>query len=254
MIIEKISPKGFLLINKPAGVTSFSCVMQLKKLLPKKEKIGHAGTLDPFANGLLIVGISRDATEHMEKLIALDKRYTVTAQLGVETDTHDATGTVIKQDDCSLITTEKLIKALHSLMPSYVQTPPVFSALKHQGVRLYKYARNKEMHDLDLSAIVTAKSRRIFLYEAYIDSFVDSFFTLHAHVSHGTYIRSLVFDIAKKLSVGAIAHSLCRQSVGPFLLDQACLIQDLTSVNQIQARIIPVKEALRALENFNVNL
>lgn len=244
MITEKNSLKGFLLINKPAGVTSFSCVMQLKKLLPKKEKIGHAGTLDPFANGLLIVGISRDATEHMDTLISLDKRYTVTAQLGIETDTHDATGAVIRQDDISSVTMEKLIKALHSLMPSYVQTPPIFSALKHQGIRLYKYARNKEMHDLDLSAIVTAKSRRIFLYEAYIDSFADSFFTLHAHVSHGTYIRSLVSDLAKKVTVGATAHTLCRDAVGPFSLQKACSITELISLEAIQKNIIPVDSFL----------
>ncbi len=244
MITEKNSLKGFLLINKPAGVTSFSCVMQLKKLLPKKEKIGHAGTLDPFANGLLIVGISRDATEHMDKLITLDKKYTVTAQLGVETDTHDCTGVITKQDDVSCITKEQLVGALRTLMPSYIQTPPIFSALKHQGVRLYKYARNKEMQDIDLSAVVTAKSRRIFLYEAQIISFAETFFTLQAHVSHGTYIRSLVSDLAKKVTVGATAHTLCRDAVGPFSLQKACSIAELISLEAIQKNIVPVDSFL----------
>ena len=98
VIKEKIDLKeGFLLINKPAGVTSFSCVLHLKKLLPKKTKIGHAGTLDPFAQGLLLIGISRKATQLMEQLIVLDKKYIVTAQLGIETDSHDHTGTLV---DC----------------------------------------------------------------------------------------------------------------------------------------------------------
>ena len=244
MVTGKNSLKGFLLINKPAGITSFSCVMQLKKLLPKKEKIGHAGTLDPFANGLLIVGISRNATEHMDKLISLDKKYTVTAQLGVETDTHDYTGTITKQDDVSRITKEQLVDALYSLMPSYIQTPPIFSALKYQGMRLYKYARNKEVQDIDLSAVVTAKSRRIFLYDAQVISFADSFFTLQAHVSHGTYIRSLVSDLAKKITVGATACTLCRDAIGPFSLQKACSIQDFVSLESIQKNIIPVDSFL----------
>lgn len=240
-------PEGFLLINKPVGASSFSCVMHVKKLLSRGQKIGHAGTLDPFAQGLLIIGVGRGATCKMEALIQLDKRYTVTAQLGVETDTHDHTGMIVNQQDVSAISQEQIQDAINLFVPSYVQTPPIFSALKHQGLPLYKYARARRIDEQTLSAIVTAKSRRIYLYQVILKKFERPYFTLEAHVSHGTYIRSLISDIAKHVHVAATAHSLSRVAIGPFDVSQAITIDMIKTREDVEKLLLPIESFLGKL-------
>ena len=129
--------EGFLFINKSKGISSFGCIKQIKKIIGKKIKIGHAGTLDPFATGLLIIGIGRGATKYLNFFTKSDKEYIATGKLGILTDTR----TIIQEDQVSTISEQDLLNAIKALGKEYQQTPPKFSALKYEGKPLYKLAR-----------------------------------------------------------------------------------------------------------------
>lgn len=133
---------GFLLVNKPCGISSYGCIIHVKKILRQKIKIGHAGTLDPFASGLLIIAIGREATRIISTIAVLEKTYVATGKLGELTDTLDHTGKVIKQIDF-IPTQQEVAAALASLGSSYQQTPPLYSALKHEGYPLYRTYANR---------------------------------------------------------------------------------------------------------------
>ena len=143
--MEEYPIEGFLLVDKPADLTSFKCVSHIRKLLPKKTRVGHAGTLDNFATGLLIVGVARSATRLISKIMPLDKKYVATAVLGQETNTLDIVGAVIRSEKVPDITQQDLEKAIASFGSEYKQTPPLFSALKYQGVRLSDLARTQQI-------------------------------------------------------------------------------------------------------------
>ncbi|HEB41679.1 MAG TPA: tRNA pseudouridine(55) synthase TruB, partial [Candidatus Dependentiae bacterium] len=129
---------GFLLLNKPPHITSFACINHIKKIIQEKIKIGHAGTLDPFATGLLIIAIGRQATRNIRYLSTLDKEYIAKAKLGELRNTFDCTGSVTQTMQTTGITEKNLRQAIYSLGSSYKQVPPIYSALKHQGTPLYK--------------------------------------------------------------------------------------------------------------------
>lgn len=240
---------GFICINKPVGRTSFSVINTLKRLLPKKSRIGHCGTLDPFASGLLIVGIGRPATRLMQQLQQLDKKYRVTAQLGVLTDTLDNTGVVLQTIECKHVTIDDLYKSITLLRPGYMQIPPVYSACKHNGTRLYDLARNSAM-DLDvLHSIVQQKQRLVSIYACDVIAYELPYFTLNVHVSHGTYIRTLVNDIARGVHSCATACMLERTHIGPWNIEHAISIDAITTIDDIASNLVSVEMVQQILQS-----
>ena len=234
--------EGFILINKPPGISSFDCIRHLKKIIKnKKIKIGHTGTLDNFACGLLIICIGRKATKFAGTLTDMDKKYLVKAKLGELTDTLDLTGTICATQDLIAASKEDLSRGIKQLGNSYTQIPPIYSALKHQGKNLYELARKQKMDTATLEAIVKAKSRQVLLHEIELLDFDPPFFTFIAHVSKGTYIRSLANDIAQNLALNATTYELTRTEVGPFKLEKATALQDLQTIEDIQKNLIAVE-------------
>lgn len=229
---------------------SFAVIARLKRILGKKACVGHAGTLDPFANGLLLVGITREATRLMSHLLELDKKYTVTAQLGVLTDTLDSTGVVLENKVVQNITAESLKNSIALLQPQYTQIPPLYSACKHNGERLHALARSKKMSTQELQAIVEAKKRLVTLHACNLISYQDSLFTLETHVSHGTYIRTLVSDIARNMNQYATACRLERTQIGPWSVNDAVCITKLETIEDIASFIIPVETFCAQLDNY----
>jgi len=249
--------EGYLFINKPADITSHDCIKRIKNILKKAEniptsgrsriKIGHAGTLDPFATGLLIIGIGRGATKYLSMVMKGDKQYIATGKLGVLTDTLDKTGTVIEEATIPPITQEQLIEAIHSLGTAYTQTPPAFSALKYQGKPLYKLAREGKAPE-ELAKIIEDKKRTVQLYSIELTDFNPPFFTIKADVSHGTYIRSLVNDIAKVCDSVATTWELERTKIGPISIEQAIEIDSIKSIDDIENHLVAIDQLQNLFE------
>lgn len=240
---------GILLIDKPEDWTSFDVVSKMRRLLAIR-KIGHIGTLDPFAVGLLPVCVGR-ATRMVRFMDYYDKIYRVTVVFGRSTDTLDLTGTTVSQHQLTADERDQLIKtdyqllrdAVSSLTKMTVQTPPLYSAVKINGRRSYEYARSGQT--------VERPERSIRVYRADVDSITlnDSLkTTLTIHCSKGTYIRSLCESLGEMLGWGAFAESLQRIACGPYRLDHAITLDELGSMlkgfDTAEAR-------LKALQNEN---
>ena len=230
---------GFLLINKPCGISSYGCIGHIKRILKQKIKIGHAGTLDPFASGLLVVAIGREATRLVSQVMVMEKTYVATGKCGELTDTLDLTGIVVATS--AIIPTEQDIqKAIASFGSSYEQTPPLYSALKHQGDRLYDLVRRGTVSANDLQAVAETKKRTVQFYEFSLISYQAPFFTIKARVSHGTYVRTLINDIAVRAGSCATTHALERTAIGHFDVAQAVTLNNLNTIEDINRLIIPV--------------
>ncbi len=248
---EKKSTEGFLLINKPNGITSFNCVARIKYYLPRKTKVGHAGTLDSFATGLLIIAIGRPATREIEHLIKLDKWYIAQAKLGQWTDTLDFTGQTF-EDKQITISKEQLEQAIASFGKAYEQTPPIYSALKYKGRRLSELARKHKLPEEELEKIAKEKTKEVQLYHLSLERYEPPFFTIKAHVSHGTYIRALIEDIAEKVGTHATTHELERSKIGPFSVDQAIDLNKLENLEDVEERLLSIEEVLNQLQNYSI--
>jgi tRNA pseudouridine55 synthase len=227
--MENIFISGFLLINKPAEITSTDCINKLKRLLPKKAKIGHAGTLDRFATGLLLVAIGRAATRQLTQLKECDKTYIFTMKFGQTTDTLDSTGIILEQQPIDHITQNLVEETLKSFGNEYLQIPPLYSALKYHGKRLSTLARSQQVDIQELEHIVQKKARTIILHGLVLEQFNLPYVTIRAHVSSGTYIRSLVRDIAEKMGTIAVTHQLQRTMIGKFDLKESIELNSLKS-------------------------
>lgn len=242
---------GFFLLNKPAGRTSASCLQEIKYLFkPEKIKIGHAGTLDSFATGLLIIAIGRQATRHMKALESLDKTYIAKGKLGQLTDTLDLTGTVIKDEEPPSINKQMIESVLQNFGSSYIQKPPLYSALKHQGRSLSDLARRSKYTQQEFEKLIESKSREVKLYSLELINFDSPFFTIKAHVSTGTYIRSLINDIGKQLETHATTYELTRTHVGPFKLENALSFDEIDSKEDIEKSLIDVDQLLQHVQNY----
>lgn len=210
-----LSPDGFLLINKPAGITSHDVVNIARKKLGIK-KIGHAGTLDPMATGLLILGVGK-ATKKLGTLIGLPKTYEAEITLGATSTTDDKEGEIKdlrnKNDNLQIPTDEEIMRAIKKFTGEQEQMPPAFSALKINGKRAYKIARQGGTPEL--------KPRKITVYELKLNSYNYPLISLTCNVSSGTYIRSLARDIGKELGTGGYLSKLCRTSIGKYKIDGA---------------------------------
>ncbi|KKQ11381.1 MAG: tRNA pseudouridine(55) synthase TruB [Candidatus Babeliales bacterium] len=248
--MQEINFSGLIKINKPVGITSYDCIRHIKRILNiKKIKIGHAGTLDPFASGLMLICIGREATKTIDQLMTQDKEYLVKAKLGELTDTLDLTGKVLESKILESkilepktinpsLTKQDIEKAIKELGTSYIQTPPIYSALKHQGKPLYELAREQKMEPHELEEIVQKKSRLVEIYKIEVLNVELPFFTFKAHVSKGTYIRSLAEDIAQKLDLHATTYELERTKIGEYKLEDATKLYDLKTVEDIKNLVV----------------
>jgi len=214
-----------LLIDKPAGISSAKLVAIVKRRLNAK-KVGHAGTLDPFATGLMICCINK-GTKLAGTFLHGNKTYQATLRLGIETDTQDLTGQVISECECPEISEERIISAFKSFEGETEQVPPVYSALKHNGVPLYKLARQ--------GTPVEKPARTIHIYQLQIDEISLPEIRFTVSCSGGTYIRTLASDIGKILGCGAHLIALRRIECGGFFIDQAVTLEQLETTYQSES-------------------
>ena len=209
---------GVLLLDKPAGITSNKALQEIKHLFGA-AKAGHTGSLDPLATGMLPICLG-EATKISAFLLDADKRYRVTCRLGITTSTADADGEVVQTRDCSHITMKHIEKLVPEFSGSISQVPPMYSAVKHQGQRLYALARE--------GIEVERKPRTVQIYQLLLHSLSEGLLDIEVACSKGTYIRTLVEDMGEALGCGAHVVQLRRLSVGPF-------DGDMVSIDELRA-------------------
>ena len=210
---------GVLVINKPKGMTSFDVVREVGRFL-EERKVGHTGTLDPMAEGVLMICVGR-ATKIVELLTAQEKEYIAGVKLGIETDTYDTEGTILEEKEVP--DNLPLEDVVSSFQKTYFQEVPIYSAVKVKGKKLYEYARNHQTVELPKKE-VTIKEIKILSKE-------KESFTFQALVTKGCYIRSLIHDIGSSLGTGATMTSLIRTKQGNVSLDQAVTLEELKKGN-----------------------
>lgn len=211
----------FLLIDKPKGITSHDVIDKVRKITAEK-KVGHAGTLDPNATGLLIVGIGRESTKKLGDISKnTDKVYEAEILFGEERDTDDAEGVVISKTKGELTPGEDEIKILlKTLVGKQKQIPPTYSAIKVKGKKAYIKARKGES--------VYLSPRKIKIYSIKLNNYNYPILQITVRVSSGTYIRALARDIGRKLGVGAYLNNLNRNAIGEYKLKNAVKLENLT--------------------------
>lgn len=202
--------EGILLVNKPAGKTSFSLVGALRRLT-KIKTIGHAGTLDPFATGLVVLLIGRPYTRLSGTFLNQEKHYTATIYLGKETDTYDCTGEILYENPL-VPSQDDVVAALKKFQGDILQTPPMYSAKKVDGKRLYTLARQGKTIERQ-ACPVFIKTQLLSYNYPHIKLLIEC--------SKGTYIRSLAYDLGKEMGCGAYLSELIRTKSGNFSLDNA---------------------------------
>ncbi len=226
---------GILIIDKPEGVTSHDVVNSVRRIAGTR-KVGHAGTLDPFATGVLIVGINQ-GTKLLPFLQIDEKEYEATVRLGVETDTLDRDGRILRETQCPSIGYEEMEKTLASFVGRQSQTPPIYSAIKKEGVPLYKLARK--------GIEVTVLPREIEVYGITLRTLDTPQVSFTVRCSSGTYVRSLARDIGIKVGCGGHLWSLRRTRSGRFGKDKAIPLSMLKEMGDKWAdRAIALKDAL----------
>jgi tRNA pseudouridine55 synthase len=229
---------GLLLIDKPAGETSFEVVRRARRAL-QIRKIGHLGTLDPFATGLLPLCV-QEATKLVPYLMPEPKTYRAQVRLGVTTDTQDSTGLVVAASE-AMPTPEEVYRAAAAFVGEVTQVPPAYSAVHCRGERAYRLARRGEVVDL--------APRTVTVYELTVDSVVLPEVTLTVRCSQGTYIRTLAQDLGDALGCGAHLAALRRLAVGPFKVDEALPLAALDELSRdaLAQRIMPLSACLPAM-------
>ena len=239
---------GIIAINKPEGISSARAVARVKKALGVK-KIGHTGTLDPFATGLLLCTINK-ATRISQFFLDGHKRYLARVCLGRETDTYDLTGqTVFTASDSVMeaLTKQDIEQVVQSFKGVQKQVPPMFSALKHKGQPLYKLARQ--------GIKITKPPRQIEIFSIKSSQVKPPCCDLEIFCSSGTYIRSIAFDIGRELGCGAHLSQLCRTQSSEFQLENAIKLSELESLDKDDAmqKIIPMSDCLKFMPKIAVN-
>ncbi len=224
---------GVLLLDKPQGLSSNQALQQVRRLL-QAQKAGHTGTLDPMATGLLPVCLG-EATKFSAQLLEADKTYRTRVQLGVVTDTGDAEGEVVERHPVAPLSVTEIEHVLERFRGEIEQTPPMYSALKHQGRKLYELAREGKT--------VERAVRRVTVYDARLLAVEGTAFELEVRVSKGTYIRTLAEDIGRALGCGAHITALRRLATGPFGAEGMLTIDRLEALPDQAAReaaLLPV--------------
>jgi len=208
---------GIMLIDKPAGMTSHDVVAIARRKL-KIKKIGHSGTLDPVATGILVLLVGKD-TKLFTKFVHFDKEYEATLRLGIVTSTGDSQGRVLLEKDIAHLSDEVVRQACSKFIGERDQIPPMVSAIKHQGKRLYELARK--------GIEVERKARRIRIYDLRITRLLLPEVDFYVKCTKGTYIRRLGEEIGEELGVGGFISSIRRISLGPFFIREAIRIEDI---------------------------
>jgi tRNA pseudouridine55 synthase len=212
-----LDASGFLNVDKPAGWTSFR-VAALVRRRSGVCRVGHTGTLDPSATGVLVVCLGA-ATRLSEYVMELSKTYRAEVRLGVTTDTFDAAGAPVSEADPSSVSREQVEEALAAFLGEIEQVPPLFSAIKHAGEPLYRYARSRRE--------VEPRPRRVVVHRLQLLDFRPPLLTVELECGKGTYVRSLAHDLGQRLGCGAHLASLMRLRVGFFTLEDACTLPRL---------------------------
>jgi len=217
---EEVAKGTFLYIDKDLNLTSFDVIRRVRKIF-KIRKIGHAGTLDPKATGLMILATG-SKTKEISKYMELEKEYIGTLQLGAETLSGDTETEIIKTSEINNITEEDIRENSKLFIGEIEQIPPMHSAIKYGGTPLYKYARMGKEIERD--------PRKVFITKFDILNISLPFVSFNVVCSKGTYIRSLVIDFGKKLGVGAFLKELTRVRIGDITLEDSYKISDLESL------------------------
>ncbi|HAD22375.1 MAG TPA: tRNA pseudouridine(55) synthase TruB [Opitutae bacterium] len=239
MGLQDPSFEGILLVDKPSGITSHDIVDRLRRKL-KMKKIGHAGTLDPLATGLMIMLIGK-ATKVSQFLISLDKAYEGTFKLGVETDSQDSDGEVVETKDLPENLSEETIgDAMKEFLGDQYQTPPMFSAKKINGVPLYKMARKGKT--------VEREPRVIRINELSLQGWDSPEGRFFMDCSKGTYVRTVFHDLGQKLDCGGHLTSLRRTKINDFSIEGVPTLEEIETMGtgEFQSLLIPVREAVPA--------
>ncbi len=231
---------GILLVDKPEGLSSAAVVRLVKKALAV-EKIGHLGTLDPFASGLLPLCLGT-GTKIAQFLITERKSYTGTIRLGMETDTLDKTGTVTHSAPVSQYRAETLHEIVRRFTGEYQQTPPMYSAVKRQGVPLYKLARR--------GVLVEREPRLVMIEYLSLKQREPDLLGFSVTCSKGTYVRVLAQDIGTVLGCGAHLFSLRRTAVGDFSVERALSLQAITEMREVGPALLSPVQALQCHRSF----
>ena len=239
---------GIIAIHKPEGISSARVVARVKKSLGVK-KVGHTGTLDPFATGLLLCAVNK-GTRISRFFLDGHKRYLARVCLGVETDTYDLTGKTVftaSKNSMDSLNNEDIEQTVNSFIGVQGQVPPAFSALKHNGQPLYKLARQGKK--------IQKPPRRIEIFDITINHIELPNVDMEVFCSSGTYIRSLAFDIGKKLGCGAHLSKLCRTQSSAFKLEDAIQLDALEKLDKmtVEQRIVSLSDCLAVMPKIVVD-
>jgi tRNA pseudouridine55 synthase len=231
---------GVLNVRKTSGPTSHDIVYDIRRIFGQK-RVGHAGTLDPMATGVLVVCLGK-ATRIVEYLMGAPKEYIAEMILGQSTDSEDSTGNITSEKDASFLTLEALKEAAQSFTGEIMQTPPMVSAVKHNGERLYKLARQGQ--------VVERQPRKVTVYVVEVLGFTPGKLAkakIRIECSSGTYIRTLCSDIGDKLGCGAHMAALERTRVGRFTIENAYTVNNIREAkdqNRLDSLVINIGDAL----------
>ena len=233
---------GVLIVNKPEGITSQGTVSKIKRIL-NVNKCGHAGTLDPLATGVIPILVG-SSTKISKYLIEHDKTYNAIIKLGNQTSTGDREGEIIKTAEVPELNENKIIEVLNSFLGKQIQTPPIYSAIKVDGKKLYEYARENK--------VIEIPKREIEIYQIKLIKFdkPKNTITFEVDCSKGTYIRTLCEDIAIRLGTVGYMESLLRTRVDKFLLDESYTLDDIEKGN---FELISMKEIFKEYSNIQLN-
>lgn len=230
------APEGILLVDKPQGITSHDVVSKLRRVFHIK-KIGHAGTLDPMATGLLLMLVGK-ATKVSQYLMSMDKEYTGKIRLGQSTDSQDADGEVVEERDVPELSEDVLLKEMKAFVGDQYQTPPMFSAKKVNGQPLYKMARKGKT--------VAREPRVINISKFELKGFSLPEVDFLVACSKGTYVRTIAQDLGERLGCGGHLCELRRTGVGKFRIENADTIEAIENMSPsaLRKRLIPVLQAV----------
>ena len=217
---------SILMIDKPVGITSFDVIYRLRRW-HGVEKAGHAGTLDPLASGLLIICLGKE-TKKIQHFADLEKEYTGTMELGIQTASFDMETEVLQRLDFSAVTLDSLREVFGRFVGKQLQTPPMYSAVKHHGKPLYKYARRGKT--------LERKAREIEIREFVVTDFALPLVQFRVRCTKGTYIRSLVHDVGATLGCGAALTALRRTLIGQYKVEDAVTLDQLEEAKKTNER------------------
>ena len=239
---------GFLNFNKPVGITSMDALRRIKAITGQRQKVGHAGTMDPLAHCVLPICFGQ-ATRLMEYVVGGKKRYTVEIKLGEVTATFDAEGEVVQQGDASLVTLADIQTALLSFVGTVQQTPPMYSAIKVNGQRLYKLAR--------AGIEVEREARTVEIYGIDIVEFDSPKLVINVECGRGVYMRSLAHDLGAVLGCGGYVTGLVRTYSGGFSLEESLTLEELEEANSASPlawlqHLQPIDSVLRSFRSITV--